>query len=95
MEFKVKTNVSNTQELRNLIKEIKEIETEYTCECTLLEVITSSDLDFLECDKRPHDLEDRVYKLEKEKASQLGNLSQVEKIGNEIGNELIQMIDSE
>lgn len=53
MEFKVKTNVSNTQELRNLIKEIKEIETEYTCECTLLEVITSSDLDFLECDKLP------------------------------------------
>ena len=39
MEFKVKTNVSNTQELRNLIKEIKEIETEYTCKCTLLELL--------------------------------------------------------
>ena len=44
---------------------------------------------------RNYDLEDRIYKLEKEKATQLGNLSQVEKIGKELGNELIQMIDSE
>ena len=38
MEFKVKTKFSRPKDITQMIEEIKEIEKEYNCNCTLLEI---------------------------------------------------------
>lgn len=38
MEIKIKTSLNDQNQLENFIKEIKKIEKEYNCNCTLLDI---------------------------------------------------------